>query len=105
MTPDPPPIIPQAPDPKLAASEARASADQTAALQDRLTMDTSSVMARYGSQMALAGSTPAPTPAAGAVIAAPAILPSPFSAPGPSTSAFAPLFNPMFQIATTGKVG
>jgi hypothetical protein len=56
MTPDvPAPVV----DPNLANEQAAAAADQTAQLQDRLGMDTSSVMARYGSRMALAGASTA----------------------------------------------
>jgi hypothetical protein len=70
--PDPPP-----PDPTLVAQQQRAAADSTAAIQDRLTMDTSSVMARYGSRLALAGGmAPATAPAAVSALAAPSLLPT-----------------------------
>jgi hypothetical protein len=52
MTPDPPPPIP--PDPNLIAQENQAKQDQISSLQDRTQLDTASVMARYGSRMALA---------------------------------------------------
>jgi hypothetical protein len=78
MTPDiPAPVV----DPNLAAQEARASADQTAALQDRLRMDTASVMARYGSRMAVAGASTA-TPGTVTPAGPPPIsLPPPLASP------------------------
>lgn len=75
MTPDPPaPVV----DPNLANEQAQAAAADTAQLQDRLQMDTSSVMARYGSQMSLAGASTA-TP--GTVAPAPAAAPTTFTPP------------------------
>lgn len=54
-------------DPRLQAEAARADADNLAALQSRATGDTASLMARYGTRLALAGATGASgtTPAAG----------------------------------------
>ena len=49
------------PDPTVTALNARADADRTASLQNTATMDTSTLMARYGTQLALANSvTPNP---------------------------------------------
>ena len=70
--------IPQQTDPNLTAEQAQAQQDQITTLQTQATGDTASIMARYGTRLALAGTagtsspaTPAPaqtTPAA--VIAA-----------------------------------
>jgi hypothetical protein len=80
MTPDPPPA--PVVDPNLAAEQAKAAADQTAAAQDRAAMDTASVMARYGSQMSLANTLPPTSVANPATITAPSIaLPPPLAAP------------------------
>lgn len=49
MTPEAPPR-----DPNLDAQKEAAATDATAALQTRLQMDTSSIMARYGAATALA---------------------------------------------------
>jgi hypothetical protein len=54
---DPPPV---AVDPNLQAEQAQAQASLVANLQDQAQGDTASLMARYGTRLALAGSGMAP---------------------------------------------
>ncbi len=61
IAPTPPPPLPV--DPNLANEQATAQADQMRALQTQAAGDTASIMARYGTRLALAqsiGGTPAP---------------------------------------------
>jgi hypothetical protein len=53
MAPSPPPLPPE--DPRLIAEQQRADADNVAALQVEAQGDTASLMARYGTRLALAG--------------------------------------------------
>ena len=60
--------IPQQTDPNLAAEQANAQQQQVTALQTQAQSDTASLMARYGTKLALAGmSTPATVAANAAV--------------------------------------
>lgn len=70
--PEAPPPLPV--DPNLAQEQADAKASQTRALQTELQSDSASIMARYGTNLALAGSSGYPV-AAPAAAAAPAALP------------------------------
>lgn len=45
-------------DPTLVALDAKASADDTAAIQNTAQIDTAALMARYGQRLAMAGTTP-----------------------------------------------
>jgi hypothetical protein len=75
-------------DPTLVALDAKASADDTAAIQNTAQIDTAALMARYGTRLAMAGSTSG-APATSA------------AAPGAS-GWMAPLVNPVLQRA--GKI-
>lgn len=52
--------IQQAPDPNLATEQATAQQQQIGALQTQAQGDTAALMARFGTRLALAGTTPAP---------------------------------------------
>lgn len=52
------------PDPTLTALDAKAKADDLTALQNTAQIDTASVMARYGTRVAMAGGVPAASPLA-----------------------------------------
>lgn len=54
VNPPPPPVVP-ATDPVLDAQAAQANAAQIKALQDQTAGDSASLMARYGTRLALAG--------------------------------------------------
>lgn len=60
--PPPPPV-----DPNLEQAQADAKDFKTRTLQDQLRGDSASIMARYGTTLALAGSLPSVTPAPAAV--------------------------------------
>jgi hypothetical protein len=45
-------------DPEITATKARADADNIAAMQGTAAIDTASIMARYGTRVALAGAVP-----------------------------------------------
>lgn len=67
MSPDKPQI---AVDPNLAAEQAQAQSSLVASLQDQSQADTATLMSRYGTRLALAGSgmapmAPVPAPGAG----------------------------------------
>lgn len=50
------------PDPALTALNAKAQADDVTALQQTAQIDTASIMARYGTRLAMAGTTGGATP-------------------------------------------
>lgn len=49
-------------DPSITALKAKAQSDDIAALQERDQIDTASLMARYGTRLAMAGAMPAGSP-------------------------------------------
>lgn len=57
--------IEQAPDPNLALQEQQAQKAQVDALQTQAESDTASLMARYGTKLALSGLSPTAYPGAG----------------------------------------
>lgn len=63
--------IPQQPDPNLLAEQQQAQNDQISTLQTQAQNDTATLMARYGTKLALSGmSTPATTAAAAPTLGA-----------------------------------
>lgn len=71
--PDPIPV-----DPNLAQAQADAKEFKTKTLQEQLRGDSASIMARYGTNLALAGSAGSPV---AATPAAPSPAPAPFTDP------------------------
>lgn len=59
--------IEQPPDPNLALQEQQAQKAQVDALQTQAESDTASLMARYGTKLALSGLSPTSNPAAGKI--------------------------------------
>ena len=64
-----PTYTPPPPDPTVTALSQKAQQDDLAALQDKSSIDTASLMARYGTRLAMAGNTTSPL----AVIPPPAV--------------------------------
>lgn len=57
---DAPTYTPPPPDPAVTALKEQAKTDQIASLQDTASIDTASLMARYGTRLAMAGATSSP---------------------------------------------
>jgi hypothetical protein len=66
---DAPTYTPPPPDPSVTALKEQAKTDQISALQDTASIDTASLMARYGTRLAMAGSTSAPLATASPLVA------------------------------------
>lgn len=59
---DAPKYNPPPPDPSITALNAKAQSDDVAALEQTSQIDTASIMARYGTRLAMAGAMPQASP-------------------------------------------